>query len=157
MGRYRPVTSDDISAISSLHKAGHSVKDIAKNTGVSVRSVSRWVQQISNSGDDDLPRKRLPPGRPRKTHPRTLNIFKRDVDKCPSISGRQLKENNHVLLGEVSVRTVRRRVHDDLGFKHFVARPKPLLKEVQKRFTTDFSSAASTSLGILRTGRSTLE
>lgn len=138
MGRYRPVSSDDISAIVSLHKAGHSVSDIAENTGISVTSVRRWVSRISNSGGENLPRKKVPTGRPRKTYSRTLNIIKRDVEKVPSISARQLKENNSALLGQVSLRTVQRRVHDDLRFKHFVARPKPLLTDVHKEKRLQF-------------------
>lgn len=127
MGGYRPVTTNEIWAIASLHKVGHSVKYISENTGEWKKSVQRWVKRLCESGGKDWPHKNKPPGKPCKTHSRTLIIIKHQADKFPDIMARHTKESNLQLFRYVSVRTVQHRLHNDLAFKHFVVvKPKPL-------------------------------
>lgn len=84
----RPMSRESVGATLSLNKEGYSDNNIVQNTGVTVRSLRRWVYRLSNTNGKALPREATPPGRPRKTHPRTLNAIKRDAEKCPSISAR---------------------------------------------------------------------
>lgn len=86
--KYRPMSRDSAGAALSLNKEGHSENFIVQNTRVTARSVRRWVYRLSNTDGKALPREATPPGRPRETHPRTLNVIKRDAEKCPSISAR---------------------------------------------------------------------
>ena len=123
---------DDIVRIVQLHKSGFSSLDISKETGASCRTVQRLVKKFVDGGSHELPVHTHGGGRVPKVSPRTLPVLKRQVECNPTLTARQIKEQNPILLGEASVRTVQRRLHDDLGFHKVVARKKPLVTERQK-------------------------
>lgn len=85
---------DDISVSLSLYMTGHCVRVKTDNTVVGVKSVRCGVHRIPNSLGQDLLYKNIPPGSTFKTHIRTCNIIYCDFEKCPSICGKQSKENN---------------------------------------------------------------
>ncbi|KAG7177742.1 putative Transposable element Tcb1 transposase-like 9, partial [Homarus americanus] len=108
------VTHDQIVAITALHKAGKSNADIAEETYVSLRQVQRWVKRYRENGGALVPTKKKSTGRPRKTSLRALNIVKKQLEDNHRVSARQVKENNPMILGNVSIRTVSRRMKCDL-------------------------------------------
>lgn len=55
MGKVKELTSEQITAITSLCKAGKSNKEIASITGVSLRSVQRWTKKFRDCGNTDPP------------------------------------------------------------------------------------------------------
>ena len=72
-------------------------------------------------------------GRPRDTSQRTLNVLKLQVDNEPRITAKELKEKNPRLLLDVSVRTIQKRLSDDLKFKHRAPRRNPILTALHKK------------------------
>ena len=60
------------------------------------------------------------PGRPKKTSNRAETLLKKAIEKSPSKTARKLKEVNPGVFGEVSVRTVNRRL-SNLGYKRHIS------------------------------------
>ena len=139
MGRGKHLTPCQIAVITALCKAGHSNNFISQQTGVSSRSLQRWTKQFKDSPDGNVTLEEKIPGRPRKTSARTLNIIKRQVEVCPNITSRQLKEQNPELLGNVCTRTVRRRLHEDQGYTRCASRKKPLVTYKQRMNRLQFA------------------
>lgn len=139
MGKVKELASEQIAAVTSLCKAGKSNKEIASITGVSLRSVQRWTKKFRDCGNTDPPLQKKSTGRPRKTTLRTLKVLRRQVDNKPCITAPELKEKNPLLLSHVSVRTVQRRLHDDLKFSRHTARKKPIVTLKQRKNRVAFS------------------
>lgn len=133
MGNRKELTKEQIAVIASLRRVGKSNKQIATITGVTLRSVQRWTKNCREAGDADPPLQQKRPGGPRKTSQRSLKVLKRQVDLEPRISAKELKEKNPRLLHNVSVRTIQRRLHDDLRFQYRTPRRKPILTVKQKK------------------------
>lgn len=57
-------------------------------------------------------------------HTRALHSKERQIDNNPCLAAKELRENNLALLVEVSVRTVRWRLYDDLSRRSCKALPK---------------------------------
>ena len=133
MGKGKQLKPDQIAAITALCKAGLSNTDICTQTGISSRSVQRWTKKFRESPNGEVALQKKPPGKPRKIGPRTLNILKRQVDKEPCVTARELKERNHTILSNVSLVTVRRRLRVDLEYRRHVARKTPLITARQQR------------------------
>ena len=133
------MTPCQIAVITALCKSGHSNNYISQQTGVALRTVQRWTKKFKDAPDGNVDLQKKNPGRPRKTLPRTLNIIKRQVEVSPTITSRQLKEQNPVLLGNVSTRTVRRRLHQDLSYTRRAARKKTLVTYRQRMHRLQFA------------------
>ena len=88
MGLGKNLSTEQLAAVTSLCKAGHCNKEISMLTGVSLRSVQRWTKVFRDSPDGELPLQKKPPGRPRKTDKRALNIVKRQLDSNPRMTAR---------------------------------------------------------------------
>ncbi|XP_068227875.1 uncharacterized protein [Palaemon carinicauda] len=126
-----PKTShDDIVRVIECHKIGLPTRDIAQQTGVHPRTIQNLVQKFKESGSADVPHHKKASGRPRKLSDCTLKIVKRQVDAVPSTSAKKIKFENPRLLGDVSVRTVQRRLSTDLGYKKVNPSRKP---DISKR------------------------
>ena len=121
-----------IAAIGALFKAGHSVNFIVGQTKLARRTVYRWVQKFRESPNSEIVLHKPLPGRPRLTLPRTLNILKRQVEADPTLTARQLKERNPLLLDKVGVRTIQKCLKLDLGYKRMVAKKRPAITAKQK-------------------------
>lgn len=96
------------------------------------------MKRFKDSGEAIPPTPLPKPGRPRKTTFRTRQLISRQVSKDPRLTARDLKEKNPQLLADVSVRSVQQLLHDDLGYRSFCARKKPLLTALQKKKRVNF-------------------
>ena len=89
-------------------------------------------KKICESPNSEIVLHKPLPGRPRLTLPRTLNILKWQVEADPTLTARQLKERNPLLLDKVGVRTIQKRLKLDLGYKRMVAKKRPAITAKQK-------------------------
>lgn len=137
----RQTTKEDVRAVIALFNKGHSMREISAETGVCLRSVQRLTQQYRDTGCQSLPSAKPKTGRRKMINPRTVNVLKRQVDTHPSITARAVKETNSNLLGQVSLRTVQRCIHDDIGCRRFRARRKPDLTQRHKKLRVNFCKA----------------
>ena len=126
------VKRDDIIRVIECFKVGLETREISEQTGVNIRTVQRLIRKHKASGSGEVPTHGKGGIPPRKVSPRSLPLLKRIVDANPTITAKQLKEQNPLLLGEASVRTVQRRLHEDLKFSKVKARKKPLVTDRQK-------------------------
>ena len=132
MGKRKDLSKEDIASIINLYKVKTPTKDIAKIVGVSERTVQAWTKRFRDAGQLVIPHHKGRPGKARKTSHRSLAILKREVITNPRMTARMLKEQNPHLLDNVSVRTVRRRLHDDLHFRSHRPVKKPFLTPPQQ-------------------------
>ncbi|KAG7174513.1 putative Transposase-containing protein 18, partial [Homarus americanus] len=130
----RVTTIDDIAAVIALYKANRVLREISAQTGVALRVVQNLVKRFRDLGEDELPAPLPKSGRPKLLSPRTLNVISRQVLSNPSLTAREKSR----LLSHVSLRCVQQALHDDLGFKSFRARRKPLLTKRQKENRVKF-------------------
>ena len=140
MVRGRKLKESDIGGIAYLCKAGHPNKYISDITDIPIRTVQFWTKRFRDNDfkDIDSPHKKHP-GKARKIGARTLAVLKREVEKAPRISARQLKEMNSQLLSHVSVCTVARALHRDLLYKYRCAWKKPIVTHRQMVNRVKFS------------------
>ncbi|KAG7172016.1 putative Transposase-containing protein 2, partial [Homarus americanus] len=124
----RVTTRDDIAAVIALYKANHVLREVSAQTGVALRVVQNLVKRFRDLGEDELPAPLPKSGRPKLLSPRTLKVISRQVRE--TLPPR--------LLSHVSLRCVQQALHDDLGFKSFRARRKPLLTKRQKENRVKF-------------------
>ncbi|KAG7169811.1 putative Transposase-containing protein 22, partial [Homarus americanus] len=117
----RVTTRDDIAVVIALYKANHVLREISAQTGVALRVVQNLVKRFRDLGEDELPAP-----------------LSKSVRSNPSLTAREVKERNPHLLSHVSLRCVQQALHDDLGFKSFRARRKPLLTKRQKENRVKF-------------------
>lgn len=141
---YRTLKPCDVTRIIALYKAGINNKEISRQTAINLRSVQRVICRFKEDGERLEPKPKPKSGRPRKFTERTLNSIKRQDNIQPSITAREIKDRNPRLLGNVSLRTVQLRLHDDLGFRSFKARKKPLINERQRTNRLNFCRKYST-------------
>ncbi|KAG7163142.1 Ubiquinone biosynthesis protein COQ9-like [Homarus americanus] len=134
----RVTARDDIAAVIALYKANHVLREISAQTGVALRVVQNLVKRFCDLGEDELPAPLPKSGRPKLLSPRTLKVISRQVRSNPSLTAHEVKERNPRLLSHVSLRCVQQALHDDLGFKSFRARRKPLLTKRQKENRVKF-------------------
>ena len=97
----------------SLYKSDQSVKEISKTVGLTERIVQKWINRLWDGGAVDLPEQGHHSGRPIKVIHRTGNMIRRQVEANPRISAGEIKENNPLLLADVSKGTVQR-IHEML-------------------------------------------
>lgn len=136
MAKNKDLSRETIGLIIGLKKAGHQTKEISEQIGVAKSTVRKWLARFRDGGCDSTPTQKKRPGRPRKTSNRSSNVLKRTLEVNPRVTARKVKEQNPKVYGEVSVRTVSRRVHE-LGYKSHKPVCKPMLtrKQQAKRIT----------------------
>ena len=122
-----------ISQIILLHKQDIGYNEIAQSVGVSRRTVQRWVTRFKKEGEAAIPTRGAPPGGIRKLTPADERHLRILIERNPRASAKQLKEENPGLLSSVSVRTIRRTLHDRMRYKSFSPKQKPLLTKRHKR------------------------
>ena len=126
MVRGKNLKDSDIGGIASLCKAGHPNRYISDLTGISLRTVQHWTKTFRDNDFKEIePLHKKYLGKQPKVGKMTIALLKREVDKSPRITARQLKERNPQLLSHVSVRTVRRILQRDLLYKYRCAWKKP--------------------------------
>ena len=109
------------------------MRRICEQKGLSERTVYRWIRRYEEGDPDSIPTPKPKTGRPRKIKPATLRLIHRQLKKDPSLTAREIKDKNTRVLGDVSLRTVQERIHDDLLLRSYKARKKPLLNIRQKQ------------------------
>ncbi len=130
----------DIGGIAYLCIENYSNTHIADTTGIPLRTVQHWTKKFHDHGFADIdPLHIKSPGPKRKISEVTLRLLKREVDKSPRISARQLKERNQKLLEHVSERTIRRVLQRDLRYTYRCAWKKPIVTRRQMKNRTSFS------------------
>ncbi|MPC49588.1 hypothetical protein E2C01_043396 [Portunus trituberculatus] len=139
MGSKKDFTKDQVKVIVSLHKAERPMREIDRIVGVTRRCVQKWIRKFHMEGSDNT-RTEKEPGRGRKTSSRTVNVVKRLVDGYPQITARELKEQNPQLLGQMSMRTVQRCLHDDRKFRRRRALSKSLTTPRQQELRVAFAT-----------------
>lgn len=138
MGPIKDLSKETIAQIIALKEAGHQTKEISELVGVAKSTVKKYVARFKADNSGETPCQKPKPGRPRKTSKRAVNVVKRVVEANPHITARVVKEENPGVFGEVSVRTVSRRVHE-LGYTSHKPVAKPLLSRVQRRRRVAFA------------------
>ena len=106
MGGGKRLTPVQIAVMTALHKSGHSNEYICNETGVSGRSVRRWISKFKASPGGDVELQNNPPGRRRKLDERDLRVMRLAVEAEPSITTSQLKERHPGVFDKVIVRTI---------------------------------------------------
>lgn len=132
MGRNPDLSKETLTRIHTLHKAGYTVSQICKETGVSKRSVQRWVKKCRAAVDGGVPSQKKRPGPQHSLSVKTLRVIKRQLTSSPTLTARELKEKNPNLLSSVSVRCVSRYLKEQLDLPSRRAARKPLLKPYHK-------------------------
>lgn len=143
MGRKPNLSKDTIASMVSSYKAGLSIKAIVEDTGVSERSVRRWLKLCSKTNFAAIPSPKKPPGKPRKVSGKTLRVIRRQLHKAPGLSSREVKERNQQLLENVSVRTVSRYIKKTLKIPSRRAAKKPRLTDSHKKARIAFAKKYS--------------
>ena len=133
--------SHTVQGIIDLHKAGHTVNEISELKGLSKRTVRHLIKKFKDGGGVEIPKPKKAPGRRPKTSERTRNVLKRQIEVNPSLTAREIKEQNPLLLHDVSIRCVQETLKRDLGYRSFRARKKPLINERQKKKRVEFAKA----------------
>ena len=127
MGSGKELGRDTIVAIITLSKEGYKCKDIATRVGIGVRQVQKWTKRFRDGGGEDIPTPKPRSGRPRKISNRTSKVIRRQLDKNPTLTAQKLKEKNHALLQDVSVRCISNHLRKDLQYRNCCAKVLPLL------------------------------
>ena len=128
----KPTSPTTIQVVIDLHRVGHSAKEICELKGLKQRTVYDLIKKFRDSGSADLPLPKKAPGKTPKTSPRTRKVLARQLERSPGLTARELKEQNPLLLRDVSIRCVQETLKRDLKFKSYRARKKPLITEKQK-------------------------
>merc|ERR1712035_95271 len=126
MGSGKELGRDTIVAIITLSKEGYKCKDIATRLGIRVRQVQKWTKKFRGGGGEDIPAPKPCSGRPRKISNRTFKVIRRQLDKNPTLTARKLKEKNHALLQDVSVKCISDHLRKDLQCHSCCAKVLPL-------------------------------
>ncbi|MPC38083.1 hypothetical protein E2C01_031584 [Portunus trituberculatus] len=126
-------------AVIIFYKANHPVKEVAKQTSVSVCVCQKLVKWFKEERGEGIPAPRSQSGRPKLISPTTIKLIGRKVKAYPCLTAAEIKENNPQLLSRLSLRCVQQCLHDDLNLGSFRARKKPLLTAVQKKKRVAFA------------------
>ena len=108
MGHNPSLSKETLICIHTLYKAEYSIKDICEATNVSKWSMQRWIRRCGETKDGDVPTQLKKPGPLYKLSHKTLNIIRRELKTCPTLSACEIKEKNSQLLATMSIRTVSR-------------------------------------------------
>lgn len=134
----RRQTTKDVRAIIAFFNKGVTMKEIAMETGVCLRSVQRLTEQYCDTGHRCLPIAKLRTWR--------QNYNTKNGEHCQETSwhralnhskGGQVNEQR-LATARIILRTLQRCIHDDVGCHRFLARRKPGLMQRQKKMRVDF-------------------
>lgn len=115
-----------------LHKEGCKTGEIRKKSGVNQRIVQHILKKYHENGGHDVPLTSTSPGRPCIISKRGLRVLGRDIEINPILTARLLKVANPEVVAGASVRTIQRRLREDLNYSKVKARKKPLITAKQK-------------------------
>ena len=125
--------SDDVKRrIRELRDQGKSYSEIGTALQLAKSTVALWVQRSRSLPPGTVPATRKQAGRARITSPTTDRMLRRTVIEYPSISARELRNENPDTLGNVSIRTIQHRLKKDLNLPARRPAAKPLLTKKMK-------------------------
>lgn len=139
MAPTKELSSETIAQIIALKDGGHQTKEISELVGVAKSTVRKWCARFRAENSGNTPTQKPRSGRPRKTSARSVNVLKRTLEGNPRVTARVVKEDNPDVFGEVSVRTVSRRVNELHYTSHKPLR-KPLLTRAQRARRVAFAN-----------------
>ena len=120
--------SDDAKrCILELRKEGLSYIAVGERLGLAKSTVSLWLTRAKKIPYASIPPNKKQPGRARLTSPATDRMMKRRVLESPSISARELRNENKDVLGNVSIRTIQHRLQKHLLLPSCRPAPPPSL------------------------------
>ena len=108
-------------------------KEVAKRLKVSLRSVKRLVAKSKQMSEDILPSRKPGSGRPKKVRDKAIKTIKKAISKDPRLTGKEIKDQHPKHLNNISLRTIRRVLLEELGLKSHVAAKKPYLTKIMKK------------------------
>lgn len=121
--------------IIALHKQGKGYKKIASTLDVSRNTVGSIIRKFKATGVvKNLPGR----SRPKKISPATSRYLRRQVDRNPRVTAKELQEDLAVAGTDVSVATVRRTLHEQ-GLHARAPRKTPLLTSRHKQNRIQFA------------------
>ena len=113
--------------------------EIARRLGVSRWTVSRLLLAAKSNNNVGVPSRKSGSGRPKKVNNKMLKKIKKDIFENPFLTAKQIKDKNPRLLSQVSLRTIRRVLLENLNLKARVAAKKPVLNSRMKRQRLNFA------------------
>jgi len=113
-----------------LHQTDMKPLDIALKMGKAKRTVYKVIQEFKNTGEIVGPKQKS--GRPRVTSAREDRKLERIVKQRPFKTQNQYRDAWKNAGTSVSKSTVQRRIRKS-GYKHCVAKRRPMLKKFQRR------------------------
>ena len=113
--------TDDVSTlfllflVIELHKIGKTNREVGRVTGIPEKRVSALVRKWRREGCKGVPLHKHGGGPTKKVSDNTLSVIRWELNKNPSITAKQLKEQNPLLLRNVSICTVQRNIQKKLN------------------------------------------
>lgn len=108
-------------------------KEVAKRLKVSLSSVKRLVAKSKQLSENILPSRKPGSGRPKKVTDIAIKTIKKAISKDPRLTGKEIKDQHPKHLNNISLRTIRRVLLEELGLKSHVAAKKPYLTKIMKK------------------------
>lgn len=127
------LSTEEKARILALREENVTIKEICRRLKRSKATVMRLLAAAKDQPTGHVPCHKPMTGRPRKTSQQTDSILKREVMKNPALSSTELKRTHPELLKNISLRTIRHRLHKDLKLPSMRAARKPLLTDRMKR------------------------
>src|SRR5215469_10985849 len=129
----KPLTDTEKARILTMREDHVTVKDICSRTGRSKSTVLRLLSASKKLPPNTIPKHKTRSGCKKKAISATDRFLKKSVIFNPFITARQLKSMYPDLLRNVSDRTVRHRLQNDLNMPSRAAARKPLLNDRMKK------------------------
>ena len=132
MGKKKELSTECRAQVEALSNEGLSQRQIALRLNICQGTVHYTLKRICQTGGY---KSKSRCGRRAVTTERTNNLIKRLVISSPSMSSKEIRSRLDLLSTVPSERTIRRRLHSDLGLKAYKPVKKPLLsrKNVEDR------------------------
>ncbi|MPC84176.1 hypothetical protein E2C01_078904 [Portunus trituberculatus] len=101
--------------------------------------MSVLVRKWRSEGCKNVPLHKHGGGPAKKVSDNTLSVIKWELNKNPSITAKQLKEQNPLLLKNVSIRTIQRNIQKKLDYRKLRAHKKTFVTEKQRKMRFAFA------------------
>ena len=110
--------------------------DIAKRLKVGKRTIERLIARHREKPEESIPRRKKGSGRPRKISAGEIKKIEKAIEKNPMLSSKEIKTKLNL---QISLRSIRRILLEDLELKSYVAAKKPLLTKRMKQNRIKFA------------------
>ena len=110
--------------------------DIAKRLNGGKRSIGRLIARHKQRPEESIPRRKKGSGRPKKITKGERQKIKKIIEKNPMLTNKEIKTK---LKLQISLRSIRRILLEQLELKSYVAAKKPLLTKSKKQKRIKFA------------------